>query len=222
MTSITIDGPAGAGKTTVAKALSEKLGYIYFNTGAIYRAVAFNYLKSPFNIENTELLTKLLDNMNLTLKYENGVQQVLLSGVNVTNGLFNPDIDSYSSSLSQHKLIRQYAVHLQREFASGQNIVLEGRDTGSNVLPAAEFKFFLTASAEVRAKRRLKQYLISGGENSKISFNHILEDIIKRDKQDSERLISPLIVPQGATVIDSEHMTAEEVVEFMLGIIKGK
>ncbi|MDD4276209.1 MAG: (d)CMP kinase, partial [Clostridia bacterium] len=182
MTSITIDGPAGAGKTTVAKALSEKLGYIYFNTGAVYRSIAYCYLVNPFDLTKTIKLKKFLSQINLKIINKNNVQFIWLDNIDITQKLSTPEMDYWSSKISQYKEVREFAVSLQRNFAYHQNIVIEGRDIGSNVLPNAKFKFYLTASVDVRAKRRRKQYLEQGGEYALISYEKILQDIIERDK----------------------------------------
>jgi len=221
MTSITIDGPAGAGKTTVAKALSKKLGYVYFNTGAVYRAIAYCYLIKPFDILNIEMLKKFLSQINLKITHKDNAQFILLDDKDITEKLSTPEMDNCSSKISQYKEVREFAVSLQRSFTKNQNIVIEGRDIGSNVLPNAEFKFYLTASVEVRADRRQKQYFEQGGRYALISYQKILQDIIERDKTDTERAISPLIVPKGAIIINSDRLTITEVVNNMFTIIKG-
>jgi len=221
MTSITIDGPAGAGKTTVAKALSKKLGYVYFNTGAVYRAIAYCYLIKPFDLTNIEILKKFLSQINIKITHKDNAQYIWLNDSDITQNLSTPDMDNWSSKISQYREVREFAVALQRNFAKNQNIVIEGRDIGSNVLPNAEFKFYLTASVEVRADRRQKQYFEQGGQYALISYKKILEDIIERDKTDTQRAISPLIVPKGAIIINSDRLTIEEVVNNMFTTIQG-
>ena len=213
---IAIDGPAGSGKSTTAKLLADKLGFIYLDTGAMYRAVTLFLLKNKINVNNTVDIQKSLEKIDLSIKNNNRFE-VYLNNQNVTNNLRETSIDDLVSDISKILDVRNKMVILQRNFSSNKNVVVEGRDIGSNVFPNADFKFFLIADVIERAKRRLndKQYKKS------LTLSELVKKIEKRDKIDSNRLISPLIKVNDAIEIDTTSLTVEEQVTKIYDIIKG-
>ena len=213
---IAIDGPAGSGKSTTAKLLADKLGFIYLDTGAMYRAITLFLLKNKINVNNVADVKKSLEKIDLSIKNNNRFE-VYLNNQNVTNNLRETSIDDLVSDISKILDVRNKMVILQRNFSSNKNVVVEGRDIGSNVFPNADFKFFLIADVIERAKRRLndKQYKKS------LTLSELVKKIEKRDKIDSNRLISPLIKVNDAIEIDTTSLTVEEQVTKIYDIIKG-
>jgi len=213
---IAIDGPAGSGKSTTAKLLADKLGFIYLDTGAMYRAVTLFLLKNKINVNNTADVQKSLEKIDLSIKNNNRFE-VYLNNQNVTNNLRETSIDDLVSDISKILDVRNKMVILQRNFSSNKNVVVEGRDIGSNVFPNADFKFFLIADIIERAQRRLndKQY------EKSLTLSELVKKIEKRDKIDSNRLISPLIKVNDAIEIDTTSLTVEEQVTKIYDIIKG-
>ena len=201
MYSIAIDGPAGAGKSTIAKTIAKKLEFIYVDTGAMYRAMALYFIRHEIDPKNEEAINKACPDIHVSINYEDGVQQVLLNGENV-NGLIRTE--------EVGKTVRATLLDLQRDLAKTANILMDGRDIGTNVLPDADLKIYLTASSKVRAERRYKELVEKG---VKADFNKIEEDIIIRDRQDMEREIAPLKQADDAVLVDSSDMTIEEVVD---------
>lgn len=210
---IAIDGPAGAGKSTIAKAISKKLNYIYIDTGAMYRAVGLYYLNNNIDILDEDKINSLLSNINITLTYENGVQQVLLNGENVSSLIRTEEVSHAASVVSTYKLVREKMVSMQQNLALVNNVVMDGRDIGTVVLPNANVKVYLTASSEERARRRLKE-LVEKGIN--VTYDEVLEDIKVRDYRDMNRENSPLKQAEDATLVDSSNMTIDEVIEEIL------
>ncbi len=206
---IAIDGPAGAGKTTVAKALAKKLEIPYFSTGAMYRALALKCLRNGKNPENQADAEEIVNNARLSLKYENGKQSVILDDEDVTDMLYSDQISVGASQISVHKIVREKMVELQRQVANSQSVIMDGRDIGSVVLTMAKYQFYLDADVNVRAKRRYDELLSKG---SLVSFDEVLEDMKERDYRDKNREISPLIICKDAKVIDSTNLSVEEVV----------
>ena len=208
---ITIDGPAGAGKGTVAKLLAEKIGYFYLDTGAMYRTVALALMQKGLEIENESGLEDFLSNLDIELKTDVDRQVIIfLNGKDVLDSIRTPEISIYSSKIATNSKVRTYLVGLQREIGSRCNLIAEGRDMGTYVFPEAEFKFFLDADVSERAKRRLKQILETNPE-SDISYDQVLKDIINRDKQDMDREESPLHTDPNAVIIDTTSLTPSEV-----------
>ena len=209
---IALDGPAGSGKSTVSKLIGKKLNILCLDTGAMYRACALKCLKEGVSAENESAVANIMKNIDLKVKYQNGAQVTLLDGVDVSDEIRRPEISMAASNFSALKSVRERMVALQREIAAANSCILDGRDIGSKVLPDAKFKFYLTASAEVRAQRRHSENLQKG---FKSDYNDILKDIIKRDEQDKTRKISPLVQAEDAILIDSSNMTIDEVVRFI-------
>lgn len=210
---IAIDGPAGAGKSTIAKAISKKLNFIYIDTGAMYRAVGLYYLNNNIDILKEDEVNSLLSNINITLTYENGVQQIILNGENVSSLIRTEEVSHAASVVSTYKLVREKMVAMQKELALVNNVVMDGRDIGTVVLPNANVKVYLTATSEERARRRHKELIEKGIE---ITFLEVLEDIKVRDSRDMNRENSPLKQADDAVLIDSSNMSIDEVIEEIL------
>ena len=216
---IAIDGPAASGKSTSAKLLAKELGYLYLDTGAMYRCIAFSILENKIDISNQNSLTKFLKNFEIDLKKTNNNLSFFVNGKNVTNKIRKSDVSQKVSEVSAIPIIREYMVRIQRSFTKNNSCVMEGRDIGTVVFPNAEFKFFFIASNEVRAKRRQLELESLGEKKSLVNLMH---EIKKRDKFDSERGHSPLRKAFNAIEVDTTNMTIDEQVNFMLRKIKLK
>ena len=214
--SVAIDGPAGAGKSTIAKLISREMGYIYVDTGAMYRAMAVYFSKNKVNPEDESAINEAVKNVNIKIEYQNGEQQVILNGENVTGLLRTEETGNMASKTSKYKEVRSKLVELQRELAKTTDVVMDGRDIGTTVLPDAFVKIYLTASSDARAKRRYDE-LVAKGEQCDLSA--IKEDIEKRDYQDMHREISPLKQAEDAVLLDTSDMNIEKVVAAMRDII---
>ena len=213
MASIAIDGPAGAGKSTIAKLVAKKLDYIYVDTGAMYRAIAYELVRTGVDIEDEQALTDACAKMNIEIKYEDGLQQVYMNGENVTPYLRTEETGNMASRSSAKAPVRAALLDIQRNMAVEYNVVMDGRDIGTNVLPNAETKIYLTASADERANRRYKE-LTEKGEPA--DYDKIKADIIERDERDMNREIAPLKQADDAYLVDSSDMTIDEVVSEIL------
>ena len=218
MNSIAIDGPAGAGKSSIAKALSKRLGYIYIDTGAMYRAVALFFLENNVADGTDSRIESLLDKLEISIKYEDGAQKVILNGEDVTGKLRLEEIGKLASKFSAIGIVREKLVALQRKLAQKENVVMDGRDIGTVVLPNADLKIYLSASSKVRAKRRYLELLEKG--HTDLDINDIEDEIIKRDEADMNRKISPLKQADDAYYLDSSDITLEEVVSKILSMVK--
>ncbi|MEJ5284186.1 MAG: (d)CMP kinase [Brevinematia bacterium] len=212
---ITIDGPAGSGKSTIAKMLSERLSIHFLNTGAMYRAVTFFLLQNKIDLNNEALVSESLKNIKINFQSE----RIFLNNRDVSVETRMPEVEKFVSLVSAIKVVREKMVHLQREIANDTDCVVEGRDTGSVVFPFATYKFYLDASVEERANRRFKE-LKEKGLN--VDFNEIKNEIERRDKLDKSREISPLKVPDGAYIIDTTGLSIEEVMGKILNVINKK
>ncbi len=210
MASIAIDGPAGAGKSTIAKLVAKKMDYIYVDTGALYRAIAHYLVTNNVDIEDEVALEKACSGITVEIRYEEDAQQVYLNGENVTPFLRTEETGNMASKSSAKAPVRAALLDLQRDMAKAYNVVMDGRDIGTNVLPNAEVKIYLTASSKERANRRYKE-LIEKGQDA--DFDKIEADIIERDERDMNRSIAPLKQADDAVLVDSSDMTIEEVVE---------
>lgn len=219
MINIAIDGPSGAGKSTVAKMISRKLNILYLDTGAMYRAVGLKALRNNVDISSETEVKTMLDDTNVEIRYENGVQKIFLDKENVDGFIRGHAVSKAASDISAIPCVRLKMVELQREIAFKNDCVLDGRDIGSFVLPNAFPKVFLTASPQERAKRRQLQ-LAEKGEN--ISFEKILADIRERDANDENRAFAPLVKARDAVLIDSSDLTAEQVCEKIIGLMKSR
>lgn len=218
MINVAIDGPAGAGKSTIAKAAAKELGFIYVDTGALYRAVAYNAVKTGA-IDDEQKIINMLDSTKVELKYVNGVQAVYLNGENVSAFIRTPEISMGASKVSAIPQVRAFLLNLQREIASTNNVIMDGRDIATVVLPNADVKIFLFASPECRAERRYKE-LIEKGES--VSFDDVLKDVNQRDYQDSHREIAPLKPSDDSIMADTSELTLQESIDLIVNTIKEK
>lgn len=207
---IAIDGPAGSGKSTIAKALSRDYKILYLDTGAMYRACALKALNEGADVESEAQLCDLMRDLSLSIEYIDGVQHTILDGKDVSEEIRSPRVSMAASTVSKYPCVRMKMVEKQREIASKMSCVLDGRDIGSFVLPDAEFKFYLTASPEVRARRRYDELVAKGYE---VDFEELKSEIEMRDRQDSTREFSPLRKADDAIVIDTSGMSIEEVLK---------
>lgn len=217
---IAIDGPAGAGKSTVARKLAVKLNYKYLDTGAMYRAITYETLKSNIKIENEIKIAKIACNteFNFLPPDNEGITRILVNNKDITEKIRQPLVDKYVSRIAQIKKVRDILLKKQRKLAQSHNIILDGRDIGTRVLPDADYKFYITASLKERAKRRFKE--ISDKEN--MTLIDVEKNLKKRDKMDKNREHSPLRKAKDAILIDTTNMGIEEVVKKLLDIIKNK
>ena len=216
MISIAIDGPSGAGKSTISRTVAGKLGYLYVDTGALYRTIGLYVLRKGGDPKNEQQVEALLPELKVDMGYENGIQQMFLQGENVTDQIRTPQVSMAASGVSAHSCVRAYLLELQRRLAQENNVIMDGRDIGTVVLPKADVKIFLTASSEVRAKRRFDE-LTAKGENT--TFEKVLEDVEKRDYADIHRAISPLVQAEDAIVADTSQLNFEESVALIQKII---
>ena len=214
---IAIDGPAGAGKSTIAKKVAKKMGYIYVDTGAMYRAMALFMIKQGIDPSDAPSIEEACKIADISIEYRDGEQEVLLNGENVNAYLRTEEVGNMASVTSVNAKVREKLVELQQKLAKTKDVVMDGRDIGTVVLPNAEVKVYLTASSMVRAQRRALE-LEAKGESADLS--KIEADIIERDNRDMTRAISPLKQAEDATLIDSSYMTIDEVVEAILNLVK--
>jgi len=214
--SIAIDGPAAAGKSTVAKVLAKKLSYLYIDTGAMYRALTYRALQAGVDVNDEKKLMNLLEDTYIELKPSEDGQLVFLNGDDVTNVIRQAEVTNNVSVVAKHRLVREEMVRRQRLFAQNGGVVMDGRDIGTHVLPAAEVKIFLKASVEERAKRRHEENLLRGFESD---LEKLKEEIARRDKLDSEREVSPLKKAEDAVEIDTTSLSIDEVVNRIMEIV---
>ena len=212
---IAIDGPAGAGKSTIAKKVAKELSFIYVDTGAMYRAMALYLLEK--GISGDEKISEACHDADISIRYENGEQQVILNGKNVTAFLRKEEVGNMASVSSANPEVRAHLLKLQRNLAAENNVVMDGRDIGTNVLPNADVKVYLTASVECRAMRRFKEL---EGKGEACDFEQIRQDIQERDERDMTREIAPLKQAEDATLIDSSEMGIDDVVKAIIALKK--
>lgn len=215
---VAIDGPAGAGKSSVAKALAKRLNYIYLDTGAMYRAVTYQALKEQIPFDDLQALYHLVTKIELHFQEDakSGQQQLFCNGENISEAIRTSEVSDHVSAISMIPCIREAMVKRQREIADDHNVIMDGRDIGTVVLPKAQYKFFLTASLEERTRRRYKELLQRGDS---ITYEALREKIFRRDQIDSERENAPLIQAADAILIDTSFMDFSEVVEKLFSII---
>lgn len=216
---VAIDGPAGAGKSTVARAAAKELGYIYVDTGALYRAVGVNALRNNIDTTDAAAVSATLDKITVELKFADGVQQVLLNGENVSEEIRTPDASMAASNVSAIPAVRAFLFDLQKNIAKENNCLMDGRDIGTVVLPDAQVKIFLTASAEKRAKRRYDELIAKG---AKVEYNTVLEELIQRDYNDSHREVAPLKPAEDSILVDTSDLSLEESIDKVVSTIKEK
>lgn len=217
MISIAIDGPSGSGKSTISKLLSKKLGFINLDTGALYRALAYYLFKNNINY-NCENFDEILKNVDIKVIHKDFVQHTYLNGEDVSDYIRSPEISLIASKISSFPEVREYFLNFQRNFAECNDVIMDGRDIGTVVLPNADLKIFLTASKESRAQRRYKQLTKDGKLN--VSFREIVDSISKRDYNDTHRTNSPLIPAKDALKFDNSDLDLRETINHLLCIIK--
>lgn len=213
---IAIDGPAGAGKSTIAKIIAKKLGYIYVDTGAMYRAMALYLIRENIKPSETEKISVKCKEADISIGYENGEQIVYLNGENVNGLIRTEEVGNMASASSPNPEVRKKLVELQQKLAASKDVVMDGRDIGTCVLPDAQVKVYLTADSRVRAERRYKELTEKGVP---CDLDTIERDIIERDHQDMTREISPLMQAADATLIDSSYMTVDEVADKIIALV---
>ncbi|MBQ1171567.1 MAG: (d)CMP kinase [Lachnospiraceae bacterium] len=214
--SVAIDGPAGAGKSTIAKMVAKKLGFIYVDTGAMYRAMALHLLRKGIPATDSAAISAACEDADITIQYQNGEQVVLLNGENVNGLIRTEEVGNMASSSSTNGDVRKKLVSLQQKLAKTAEVIMDGRDIGTVVLPDADVKIYLTAGSDVRAKRRYDELTAKG---EKCDLQKIEKDIIERDERDMNREISPLRQAYDAVLVDSSYMTIEEVAEKIISLI---
>lgn len=217
---IAIDGPAGAGKSTIARRLAAELGYYYVDTGAIYRTVAYFLDLLGISPKDIDGVTRYLDELTVGIEYdEAGKQHMIMNGMDVTEDIRTPDISQKASLVSAHAIVRDMLLDMQRDVAKKHNVIMDGRDIGTVVLPKATVKIFLTASAEVRAQRRTDELLDKG---QKANFAQVLKEIQQRDYQDSHREVAPLKQAKDAVLVDTSELDIDGVIARIKGIVGEK
>ena len=216
---IAIDGPAGAGKSTIAKKLAAELGFVYVDTGAMYRAMAYYFLNHGIKAEEEEKIASACDSVDVTIAYQDGAQQVILNGENITAYIRTEEVGNMASATSVYPVVRTKLVELQRQLAKKENVIMDGRDIGTCVLPDANVKIYLTASSRTRALRRYEE-LKAKGEDCELDV--IEKDIIDRDYRDMHRETSPLKQAEDAALLDSSDLNIDEVVDAIMKIYEGK
>lgn len=219
MIAIAIDGPAGAGKSTIARRAAAELGYIYVDTGALYRAVGLFMLQKGITPSDSSVVCPLLEQVKIRLAFQNGEQMVYLGEKNVTGEIRSAEVSMAASDVSAIPEVRAFLFSLQQDIAKTNNVVMDGRDIGTVVLPDAQVKIFLTASPEERAKRRYAEMKAKGEQ---VYFEDVLADLKKRDYNDSHRAVAPLVPAETAVLVDTTGISLEQSVERLLSIIKAK
>ena len=218
--SIAIDGPAGAGKSTIARRLAKELGYVYVDTGAIYRTVAYFFDLWGVSPKDIDGINRYIDELNVAIEYdEEGVQHMLMNGIDVTDDIRTQDISQKASLISAHAIVRDMLLDMQRDVAKQYNVIMDGRDIGTVVLPRATVKIFLTASAEVRAQRRFEEMTAKG---QKAKYEQVLKDIQQRDYQDTHREVAPLKMCRDSIKLDTSDMDLDAVIAAMKEIVAKK
>lgn len=219
MIQIAIDGPGGAGKTTLSKAIAKKLGIVYVDTGAMYRTVGLYVRDHGFAYEDTAAVISLLPEIKIEVKFEDGVQNIYLNGTNPGDRIREPEISMYASGVSKIPEVRAFLLETQKEIARKNSVIMDGRDIGTVILPDADLKLFMTASPETRAKRR---YLELKEKGQDVTLEQVMEEMVARDAQDAGREIAPAIPADDAIMYDNSGLTFEESLESLLAFIKDK
>ncbi len=219
MISIAIDGPGGAGKSSVAKALAAKLGFIYVDTGALYRAIGLYMINNSVSLKDETAISSNLSNIKVELKYVDGEQRVLLCGDDVSEDIRKPEVSMAASDVSKVPQVRAFLLDLQRQMANDYNVIMDGRDIGTVVLPNAQIKLFLTASAEERATRRYNELIAKGKD---VNYDTVYKELVERDYQDSHREVAPLKPADDATIIDTTGNNLEQSVDLLMNFISSR
>lgn len=216
MIRIAIDGPSGSGKSTLAKAVAKRLGIIYVDTGALYRTIGYYVYITGNDPHDTQRVEKLLNEINIELKYEDGSQRVILNGEDLGDKIRVPEMSMYASLVSSIPAVRAFLLDMQKDMSRKNSVVMDGRDIGTVIIPDADVKIFLTASNETRAKRRTLELLKKGVE---VSYDDVLNDMIERDKNDKNRNIAPAIPASDAVIFDNSVMSVEESVDEIVRLL---
>ncbi|MBQ3258340.1 MAG: (d)CMP kinase [Oscillospiraceae bacterium] len=217
--SVAIDGPAGAGKSTIAKAAAQMLGFVYVDTGAIYRTVGLAARERGYAADAHDLVVAMLPELDIDMRYVDGVQRMFLDGKDVSEEIRTPEASHYASNVAAMAEVRTYLMEMQRSMARRYDVLMDGRDIGTVVLPDAQLKIFLTASAEERARRRYAQLCEKGTDET---YESVLAEIIERDKRDSEREAAPLKQAEDAVLLDTSHMTPKESILAVVELVEKK
>lgn len=217
--SVAIDGPAGAGKSTIAKVAAQRLGFLYVDTGAIYRTVGLAAHRNGYASDDRTNISAMLPSLAIDMRYEDGVQKMYLGDEDVSEQIRLPIISKYASAVGAMPEVRAYLMNMQRDMARRYDVLMDGRDIGTVVLPNADLKIFLTASAEERANRRFAQLRETGSDQS---YGQVLEDIIRRDQQDMERAAAPLKQAEDAILLDTSDMNLEESIQAVIDLIEAR
>lgn len=215
---IALDGPSGAGKSTVAKLVAKTLEITYLDTGALYRALGYVCLKNGVDVNDGDAVAKCIKDIDVNIVYLDGVQSVIADGEDVSSKIRTPEVSMAASAVSAIPYVRQKLLGLQRGIAEKSSVILDGRDIGTVVLPQAEFKFFLTASAYERARRRFDELTVKGQATT---YENVYNDVITRDRNDSTRAIAPLKRALDAVEINSDNMTAQDVADYICSVVNG-
>ena len=216
--SVAVDGPAGSGKSTITKMVAKSLGFNYVDTGAMYRALTYNFLSNRLDELEEEEIKELLSKTDFKVEYVDGVQYVYVNNEEVSDKIRTAEVSKFTSLFAKSPAVRDFLIDTQRNLANTNNIIMDGRDIASVVLPNADVKIFLTASVEERARRRVLDFERQGIEN--VDFEKVKEDIKARDWQDENRDIAPLVKVDSATLLDTTSLTIDEVVEKMTELVK--
>lgn len=216
--SVAVDGPAGSGKSTITKMVAKSLGFNYVDTGAMYRALTYNFLSNNLSELNEKRIKELLSKVQFRVEYVDGVQYVYVNDEEVSDKIRTEEVSKYTSLFAKSPAVREFLIDTQRNLTGSNNIIMDGRDIASVVLPNADVKIFLTASVEERARRRVLDFERQGIEN--VDFERVKEDIKARDWQDENRDIAPLVQVESATLLDTTSLTIEEVVAKMIELVK--
>lgn len=219
MVSIAIDGPSGAGKSTLARRLAAELGYVYVDTGAMYRSIGLYTLRTGADCGSEAAVAALLPKISLSLEYQDGAQHILLNGEDVSDAIRTPEVSMAASAVSAHPPVRAFLLETQRGLARRQNVLMDGRDIGTVILPDAQVKIFLTASPEERARRRFEE-LKARGET--VTYEQVLEDVVQRDYNDTHRAAAPLKAAPDAVTVDTTGLTFDESFGALLRVIRAR
>lgn len=219
MINIAIDGPSGGGKSTLAKQIAKELGYIYVDTGALYRSIGLYMLNNCIDIRDKDAVISALDGIRLTMCHENGQQQVYLNGENVGESIRTPEVSAAASTVSSIPEVREFLLSIQKDIAATQNVVMDGRDIGTVILPDAQVKIFLSASKETRAKRRYKELTEKGISTT---YEEILAAMMERDDNDRNREVAPAVAAPDAVPLDNSELDPVQTLEAALAIIRSK
>lgn len=217
MITIAVDGPSGSGKSTVTDIVAKKLNILHLNTGALYRAIGLYALDNNLDPNDEKLIISNLDKINIKIKFVDGEQRVIMNDIDVTNRLYSLEVSNACSITSAYKFVRDKILDIQRDVAKEHSCIMEGRDITSHVLPNAKYKFYIDASPEIRAKRRMND---EKNTTKELNYDEVLSQIIERDRRDKERTLCPLVLVDDAVYINTDNLTIDEVVDKILNIVQ--